>query len=209
VTHVRAHAKINLGLVAGPRRDDGLHQVATVLQRIDLADEITIEEAGMRISVRANLPAQAEPEASPEAAAGQLDLLPTLPPVDGLDRPGLSSADLEGQVVLVNVFASWCVPCRVEHPVLMRLAEEGVPIFGINYKDAPEKAQAWLAELGDPFEKIGADRNGRVGIEWGVYGVPETFVIDAEGRIRYRFVGPIQARDLEQTLRPILAELQP
>jgi cytochrome c biogenesis protein CcmG/thiol:disulfide interchange protein DsbE len=122
---------------------------------------------------------------------------------------GFSSEDLKGQVTLVNVFASWCVPCRVEHPVLMRLAEEGVPIYAINYKDAPDQAQAWLAELGNPFEKIGADRNGRVAIEWGVYGVPETFVVDAEGRIRHRHVGPIQARDLEQTLRPILAELAP
>jgi cytochrome c biogenesis protein CcmG, thiol:disulfide interchange protein DsbE len=125
------------------------------------------------------------------------------------DGDGLASEDLKGRVSLVNVFASWCVPCRVEHPVLMRLAEEGVPIFGINYKDPPDKAQVWLAELGDPFEKIGADRDGRVGIEWGVYGVPETFVVDAQGRIRHRHVGPIQARDLEQTLRPILAELQP
>jgi cytochrome c biogenesis protein CcmG/thiol:disulfide interchange protein DsbE len=122
---------------------------------------------------------------------------------------GLSSEDLSGRVSLVNVFASWCVPCRVEHPVLMRLAEEGVPIFGINYKDPADQAKAWLAELGDPFEKIGADRNGRVGIEWGVYGVPETFVVDAEGRIRHRHVGPIQARDLERTLLPILAELTP
>jgi cytochrome c biogenesis protein CcmG/thiol:disulfide interchange protein DsbE len=130
-----------------------------------------------------------------------------LPALDGGD--GLSSEDLKGRVSLVNVFASWCVPCRVEHPVLMRLAEEGVPIFGINYKDPPDQAKAWLAELGDPFEKIGADRNGRVGIEWGVYGVPETFVVDAEGRIRHRHVGPIQARDLERTLLPILAELNP
>jgi cytochrome c biogenesis protein CcmG/thiol:disulfide interchange protein DsbE len=130
-----------------------------------------------------------------------------LPALEGGD--GLSSADLKGRVSLVNVFASWCVPCRIEHPVLMRLAQEGVPIFGINYKDPPDQAQAWLAELGDPFEKIGADRNGRVGIEWGVYGVPETFVVDAEGRIRHRHVGPIQARDLERTLLPILAELNP
>jgi len=130
-----------------------------------------------------------------------------LPGLDGGD--GLSSDDLKGRVSLVNVFASWCVPCRVEHPVLMRLAEEGVPIYGINYKDPPDQAKAWLAELGDPFEKIGADRDGRVGIEWGVYGVPETFVVDADGRIRHRHVGPIQARDLEGTLLPILAELSP
>jgi cytochrome c biogenesis protein CcmG/thiol:disulfide interchange protein DsbE len=130
-----------------------------------------------------------------------------LPALDGGE--GFSSADLLGQVSLVNVFASWCVPCRVEHPVLMKLAESGVRIYGINYKDSPDQAQAWLAELGNPFQKIGADRNGRVGIEWGVYGVPETFVIDALGRIRHKQVGPIQARDLEQTLLPILAELSP
>jgi cytochrome c biogenesis protein CcmG/thiol:disulfide interchange protein DsbE len=131
-----------------------------------------------------------------------------LPALEGR-ADGLTSEDLKGQVSLVNVFASWCVPCRVEHPVLMKLAESGVAIYGINYKDPPDQAAAWLAELGDPFEKIGADRNGRVGIEWGVYGVPETFVVDAEGRIRHRHVGPIQARDLERTLLPILAELTP
>jgi cytochrome c biogenesis protein CcmG, thiol:disulfide interchange protein DsbE len=130
-----------------------------------------------------------------------------LPGLDG--REGFSSEDLKGRVSLVNVFASWCVPCRVEHPVLMRLAQEGVPVFGINYKDPADQAQAWLADLGNPFAKIGADRDGRVGIEWGVYGVPETFVVDAEGRIRHRHVGPIQARDLEGTLLPILAELKP
>jgi cytochrome c biogenesis protein CcmG/thiol:disulfide interchange protein DsbE len=129
-----------------------------------------------------------------------------LPALEGR-ADGLTSEDLKGQVSLVNVFASWCVPCRVEHPVLMKLAESGVAIYGINYKDPPDQAAAWLAELGDPFEKIGADRNGRVGIEWGVYGVPETFVVDAEGRIRYRHVGPIQPRDLEQILLPKLAEL--
>jgi cytochrome c biogenesis protein CcmG/thiol:disulfide interchange protein DsbE len=130
-----------------------------------------------------------------------------LPGLDGGE--GFSNTDLVGQVSLVNVFASWCVPCRVEHPVLMKLAESGVPIYGINYKDPADQAQAWLAELGNPFQKIGADRNGRVGIEWGVYGVPETFVVDAEGRIRHKHVGPLQPRDLERTLLPILAELSP
>jgi cytochrome c biogenesis protein CcmG/thiol:disulfide interchange protein DsbE len=129
-----------------------------------------------------------------------------LPALEGRSE-GLSSDDLKGRVSLVNVFASWCVPCRVEHPVLMKLAESGVAIYGINYKDPPDQAKAWLAEMGDPFAKIGADRNGRVAIEWGSYGVPETFVVDAEGRIRHRYVGPIQARDLQQTLLPLLAEL--
>ena len=132
----------------------------------------------------------------------------TLPPL--LDTmPGLATSDLKGQVALVNVFASWCAPCRVEHPVFLRLKEEGrVAIYGINYKDKPEDATAWLQRLGNPYTRIGADREGRAAIEWGVYGVPETFVIDREGRIRYRHVGPVQPRDLDEKILPLLAELQ-
>lgn len=131
-----------------------------------------------------------------------------LPPLlDGM--PGLATADLKGQVALVNVFASWCAPCRVEHPVFLRLKEDGrVAIYGIDYKDKPEDATAWLQRLGNPYTRIGADRDGRAAIEWGVYGVPETFVIDREGRIRYRHVGPVQPRDLEEKILPLLAELQ-
>lgn len=130
-----------------------------------------------------------------------------LPPIAGRDGGGFSSTDLEGGVSLVNVFASWCVPCRVEHPLLLALAEEGVPIYGINYKDPAEKANEWLAELGDPYRAIGADAQGRVAIDWGVYGVPETFVVDPEGRIRHRHVGPLQPEDVEKTIKPLLAEL--
>jgi cytochrome c biogenesis protein CcmG/thiol:disulfide interchange protein DsbE len=130
-----------------------------------------------------------------------------LPPIEGRAGEGLSSEDLAGGVSLVNVFASWCLPCRTEHPLLMALAERGVAIYGINYKDQPEPASAWLDEIGDPFRKIGADRDGRVSIDWGVYGVPETFVIDANGRIRHKFVGPLQPRDLERVLLPLVAEL--
>jgi cytochrome c biogenesis protein CcmG/thiol:disulfide interchange protein DsbE len=132
-----------------------------------------------------------------------------LPPLEGWDRPALSRADLGGEPVLVNVFASWCVPCRVEHPVLMRLAQQhGITIHGINQKDAPAQARAFLAELGDPYTRIGADRDGRVSIDWGVYGVPETFVVDGEGRIRYRHVGPLQGRDVEATILPLLERLR-
>jgi cytochrome c biogenesis protein CcmG, thiol:disulfide interchange protein DsbE len=131
-----------------------------------------------------------------------------LPPIAGREGPGFGSADLVGGVSLVNVFASWCVPCRVEHPLMMALADDGVAIYGIDYKDPAEQAAAWLAELGDPYRAIGADRDGRVAIDWGVYGVPETFVIDRAGRIRYRFVGPLQRRDIEETLRPLLEQLE-
>jgi cytochrome c biogenesis protein CcmG/thiol:disulfide interchange protein DsbE len=129
------------------------------------------------------------------------------PAIEGMPGEGLSSTDLEGEVSLVNVFASWCVPCRAEHPLLMGLAERGVVINGIDYKDPAEQAARWLGELGNPFARIGADRDGRVAIDFGVYGVPETFVIDRKGRIRHKHVGPVQARDLEETLLPLLERL--
>jgi cytochrome c biogenesis protein CcmG/thiol:disulfide interchange protein DsbE len=130
-----------------------------------------------------------------------------LPALEG-GGPGLSSADLKGKVQLVNVFASWCVPCRAEHPVLSRLALElGVSVRGIDYKDKPEDARAWLAREGNPYTSIGADRDGRVGIDLGVYGVPETFVVDANGRIRYKFVGPLMPFEIEEKILPLIKEL--
>ena len=132
----------------------------------------------------------------------------TLPPIEGR-QDGLSSADLQGQISLVNVWASWCVPCRTENPLMVELAESGtVPIYGINYKDDPEAALAFLEELGDPFTRIGADRSGRVAIDWGVYGLPETFVIDAEGRIAYKHVGPFNRQMLEEDILPVVRRLQ-
>jgi cytochrome c biogenesis protein CcmG/thiol:disulfide interchange protein DsbE len=129
--------------------------------------------------------------------------------LDGVDTPGLATSDLGGEVALVNVFASWCAPCRVEHPVLTRLAEtRGIPLYGINYKDAPEDAAGWLAELGNPYRRIGVDPEGRTGIELGLTGVPETYVVDADGRIRYRHAGPITPRDVDETLMPLLEELR-
>ena len=131
-----------------------------------------------------------------------------LPPIEGRDD-GLSSADLQGEVSIVNVWASWCVPCRVEMPLLVELAAQGtVPIYGINYKDAPDAALAFLDETGDPYTRIGADRSGRASIDWGVYGLPETFVIDAQGRIAYKHVGPFDRRSLEQDILPVVRRLQ-
>ena len=120
-------------------------------------------------------------------------------------EPNFDTAVLQGPgVKVVNIWASWCGPCRVEHPELMKLAEKGVAVYGINYKDDPEKARAFLRDLGDPFTLVGADERGRMGIEWGVYGVPETFIIDAEGRIAHKHVGPIQVDDLEKRILPAL-----
>ncbi len=132
-----------------------------------------------------------------------------LGPIEGLVGPGLKTADLtNGQVTLVNFFASWCVPCRIEHALLAELVKhDRARLVGINYKNEPEEARAWLAQLGNPYAAIGADTTGRVGIEWGVYGLPETFVIDKQGRIRYRHVGQLDADALDRTIRPLLREL--
>ena len=131
-----------------------------------------------------------------------------LPPVKGRTL-GLSSADLKSEVSLVNVFASWCTACREEHPLLMELKKNGiVPIHGLNYKDKPNDAESWLNELGDPYTRTGADFNGRVGIEWGVYGVPETFVVDRNGRIAYKHIGPLTPKALRNKILPLISELR-
>lgn len=116
-----------------------------------------------------------------------------------------TDADLKGQVSLVNVWASWCVACREEHAQIERLAKEfDLRVIGLNYKDKPEDARAWLARFGNPYEVILADRDGRVGIDWGVYGVPETFIIDASGIIRYKHIGPVTADDILQAILPVV-----
>ncbi len=131
-----------------------------------------------------------------------------LPPVKGRTL-GLASADLRGEVSLVNVFASWCVACREEHPVLLEFSKKGlVPIHGLNYKDKPNDAQAWLDQLGDPYTRTGADIEGRVAIDWGVYGVPETFVVDRAGRIAYKHIGAVTPKVLDEVLIPLITKLQ-
>jgi cytochrome c biogenesis protein CcmG/thiol:disulfide interchange protein DsbE len=121
----------------------------------------------------------------------------------------LAPADLRGQVWLLNVWASWCVSCRVEHPLLLELAKAGiVPIVGLDYKDKPDDGRAWLAQRGDPYRVSVQDVDGRAGIEWGVYGVPETFVVDKNGTIRYKHIGPVTAEALQQTILPLVRELQ-
>jgi len=129
----------------------------------------------------------------------------SLDPIEGLAVAGFDTASLRGQVTLVNVFASWCVPCRDEHPLLMGLAADGVTIYGINPRDAAENARAFLAQLGNPYERIGADPSNRISIDWGVYGVPESFVVNAEGVITYKHTGPLTEHSLRQGLLPALA----
>jgi cytochrome c biogenesis protein CcmG/thiol:disulfide interchange protein DsbE len=119
--------------------------------------------------------------------------------------PGLDPAALQGAVTVVNVWASWCVPCHDEAPILMRLAEtNGLRLVGINYKDQPENARRFLGRYGNPFSAVGADANGRASIEWGVYGVPETFIVDPQGRIAFKLVGPITEDNLARVLMPAI-----
>jgi cytochrome c biogenesis protein CcmG/thiol:disulfide interchange protein DsbE len=130
-----------------------------------------------------------------------------LKPLEGLSVPGFSTADLKGHVTLINFFASWCIPCRAEHPALMRLAKEGIAVWGVSYKDKPEDARRFLAGLGMPYQRLGVDAEGRTFIDFGAYGVPETFIVDAGGRIRYRMPGPITPASEEEKFRAALKQV--
>jgi cytochrome c biogenesis protein CcmG, thiol:disulfide interchange protein DsbE len=149
-----------------------------------------------------------DPSRIPSALIGQPAPQTSMPPVAGLDRdgkpvPGIDPASFKGAVTLVNVWASWCVPCHDEAPLLMQLAQDSrLRIIGINYKDEPENARRFLGRHGDPFAAAGADPNGRAAIEWGVYGVPETFLVGRDGRIAYKLVGPITPDVLASVLKP-------
>jgi len=149
-----------------------------------------------------------DPSRIPSALIGHPAPQTTLPPVAGLERdgkpvPGIDSANFKGAVTLVNVWASWCVPCHDEAPLLVGLAQDQrLRIVGINYKDEPENARRFLGRYGNPFAAAGADPNGRAAIEWGVYGVPETFIVGRDGRIAYKLVGPITPENLEATIKP-------
>ncbi|MFZ5718347.1 MAG: DsbE family thiol:disulfide interchange protein [Pseudomonadota bacterium] len=122
---------------------------------------------------------------------------------------GLANTDLVvGEPALLNVFASWCGPCRVEHPVLMRLRAEGVAVHGLDWKEPPEAGARWLAENGDPYIRVGSDPSGRTGIELGVAGVPETFVVDKRGRVRYRHVGAVTPDVWDRKIGPLMEELE-
>lgn len=134
-----------------------------------------------------------------------------LPAIEGVATPGLSQADLQamGDVTVVNVFASWCGPCRAEHPILTRMAEDmGFNLVGINYKDKPDAAAKWLTELGNPYTRIGADYSGRASIEWGLTGVPESYIISADGIILYREAGPVVGDGQRRFVEALMAAME-
>ncbi len=139
----------------------------------------------------------------PSALIGKPAPQTELAPLEGSGLPGLSTADFAGKVTLVNVWGSWCVPCRQEHPLLMQLAQdERFELAGLNYKDKPENARRFLGDLGNPFDRIGVDASGRTAIDWGVYGVPETFLVGPDGTIRYKHVGPFTPESIRDDLIP-------
>ncbi len=144
----------------------------------------------------------------PSALIGRPAPQTILPPIesltlDGQAVPGLDPATFKGEVSVINVWASWCVPCHDEAPLLTQLAQDKrIRILGINYKDVPDNARRFLGRYGNPFAAVGADDNGRAAIEWGVYGVPETFVVGRDGAIAYKLIGPITPDNLERTLKP-------
>ncbi|MFC5738757.1 cytochrome c biogenesis protein CcmG/thiol:disulfide interchange protein DsbE [Rhodobacter sp. 140A] len=145
-----------------------------------------------------------DPTALPSALIGK-----AAPPVETVplgEAQMFTDADLrDGKIKLVNFWASWCAPCRVEHPTLKAMAEDGVEIYGVNWKDKPAQALSFLADLGDPFARIGADPKNTMGLDWGVAGVPETFVIDGEGTVLMRYAGPITQKVLDEQIAPLLA----
>lgn len=154
-----------------------------------------------------------DPSAIPSALVGKPVPEFALPSLEGLRRdgapvPGLASADLQGMVSVVNVFASWCGPCRQEHPLLEELARDPrIRMLGINYKDVPGNALSFLDDLGNPYQAVGVDTRGRTAIDWGVYGVPETFLVDRDGIIREKFVGPLTPQSVAEVLMPAIEEL--
>ena len=155
-----------------------------------------------------------DPSKLPSALIGRPVPDTPLPPIAGLLRdgatvPGIASTDFKGAVTLLNVWASWCVPCHDEAPLLMTLAaDKRIRIAGINYKDQPDNARRFIGRYGNPFAAVGADGQGRASIDWGVYGVPETFVVDKLGVIRYKQIGPVTAEALERKILPLIRELE-
>jgi cytochrome c biogenesis protein CcmG, thiol:disulfide interchange protein DsbE len=150
-----------------------------------------------------------DPSRIPSALIGHPAPETNLAPVAGLlDRtgkplPGIATADFKGAVTLVNVWASWCVPCHDEAPLLEALsADKRIRIVGINYKDQADNARRFLGRYGNPFAAAGADGNGRASMEWGVYGVPETFIVGRDGKIAYKLVGPITAANMQSVIKP-------
>lgn len=197
--------------MSSPSEPETRHDLAATRQRFPVLLALPLAAflglaAFFAVSLR-----QGDPARLPSALVGKPAPAFELPPIENLGGdggavPGFSRSDLgKGRVGIVNVWASWCTPCVAEHPYLTQLAKDsGVPLYGINYKDKPENARRFLGRYGNPFAAIGADQSGRTAIEWGVAGVPETFIVDKQGRIAYKHVGPISPEIIDRDLMPAI-----
>jgi cytochrome c biogenesis protein CcmG, thiol:disulfide interchange protein DsbE len=146
-----------------------------------------------------------DPSVLPSALIGTQAPRLDMPPLEGSERPALTDSNTKGKLTLVNVWASWCIPCREEAPAIMAIAsDKRLNVVGINYKDKPGNALRFLGELGNPFAAIGVDPNGKAAIDWGVYGIPESYLVDASGKIVYKKVGPFDAKSVETELLPAI-----
>jgi cytochrome c biogenesis protein CcmG/thiol:disulfide interchange protein DsbE len=160
------------------------------------------------IAVFLGLGLNLNPKDIPSPLIGKLAPAFTAPKL-GVDAQQLSTSELTGKVWLLNVWASWCASCREEHPIINTMAgNKAVTIIGLNYKDEPDAAKNWLTTFGNPYHDSIMDRDGRIGLDWGVYGVPETFVIDKHGIVRYKHTGPVRAQDVQEILLPLINQLQ-
>ena len=166
--------------------------------------------AGLAAIFLVSLERGGDPSLVPSVLIGRPAPATDLAPVEGIALPGITTADLaNGKPLLVNVWASWCAPCRQEHPVLEQLAADPrLTLVGINYKDKADNARAFLGQLGNPFARIGADPTGRTAIDWGVYGVPESFLVDGKGIIRFKFIGPLTDEAVVTVLLPELDKIE-
>ncbi|MDI7862414.1 DsbE family thiol:disulfide interchange protein [Rhizobiaceae bacterium n13] len=161
--------------------------------------------AGLAVAFWSQLHSGRDVSEIPSALIGTRAPALDLPPLEGSNVPALTEAAIKGRLTLVNVFASWCIPCRQEHPLLKELAKDGrITIVGINYKDKNENALRFLGELGNPYAAIGADPNGKAAIDWGVYGIPESYLVGADGTILYKKVGPFDDDSVTRSLIPAI-----
>ncbi|WP_176082648.1 DsbE family thiol:disulfide interchange protein [Martelella sp. HB161492] len=160
---------------------------------------------GLAVAFAAQILSSDDPSEIPSVLIGKPAPAMDLPALQGSDRPALTSAQISGKLTIVNVFASWCVPCRQEHPFIMALSKDpDINVVGINYKDNPDNALRFLGELGNPYAAIGIDKNGAKAIDWGVYGIPESFIVGPDGTIIFKKIGPIDMQSYNDEILPVI-----
>ncbi|TPW30965.1 DsbE family thiol:disulfide interchange protein [Martelella alba] len=174
-------------------------------RRIVLAAIPLVVFAGLAVAFATQILSSGDPSEIPSVLIGKPAPAMDLPALQGSERPALTSAEISGKLTIVNVFASWCVPCRQEHPFIMALSKDpDINVVGINYKDNPDNALRFLGEMGNPYAAIGVDKNGAEAIDWGVYGIPESFIVSPDGTIIFKKIGPIDIQSYNDEILPVI-----